>query len=457
MRRILWRAAAYAALAVAAWVFLAPLLWLAVTSVKADEEVYEEPDRWLPRLPEPPEASSPERRLLFGRVRLLSATGEECEVGVGAEVAKRWVPRGEGVLSLGDVTHQGLPYAEVEYKYGPAGRWAVEVVGEVPLGPDVFEAVQLDYQPDGSWHGLECRVEFAGGTALRSARPFPLAGTRPLSRQWRVADDEAVPRVRDWVRLEAARPEAGELRAGQVRVTFSVTQAGPADAAWAKGRFHYDRVLASVPFWRYFRTSLFLALVNALLTTAASALAAYAFARMAWPGRDLCFVLLLATILFPPQVTLVPRFLFWQQLGAYDTLVPLWLPAAFGNAFFVFFLREAIRAVPRELEDAARVDGCGPLGVFWHAAVPQLAPSLAAIATFSFLASWNDFLGPLLFLADQRLYTLSFGIYALGVFSGNEPMLGSASAVLLALPPLVCFLLLQRHTLRLSVSPVVKG
>jgi multiple sugar transport system permease protein len=103
------------------------------------------------------------------------------------------------------------------------------------------------------------------------------------------------------------------------------------------------------------------------------------------------------------------------------------------------------------------MDGCGPFGVFWHAAMPQLAPSLAAIATFSFLASWNDFLGPLLFLTDQRLYPLSFGTYALAVFSGNEPTLTSASALLLTLPPLVCFLLLQRYTLRLSITPAVKG
>jgi multiple sugar transport system permease protein len=247
------------------------------------------------------------------------------------------------------------------------------------------------------------------------------------------------------------------LAANQVRVIFSVSRAGRADAIWSKFRYHYDRVFASVPFWRYFRTSMFLALANALLMTFASALAAYSFARFSWPGRDLCFVLLLATVLFPPQVTLVPRFLIWQQLGAYDTLVPLWLPAAFGNAFFIFLRREALRSVPPELEDAARMDGCGPFGVFWHAAIPQLAPSLAAIATFSFLSSWNDFLGPLLYLADQRLYPLSFGTYALAVFSGNEPTLTSASALLLTLPPLMCFLLLHRYTLRLSISPVVKG
>jgi ABC-type glycerol-3-phosphate transport system permease component len=396
--------------------------------------------------------------LLLGTVRLLSRDGEEHELGAGLPISRRWSVQGQGGVGLKDVQQGGLPYAEVDYEFGPDGAWALETIADLPFPVERLEAVQLDYQPDDSWHRLDCLVERPDGAGLRSTRPYPLAGTKVQSRQWRVEDDDDRPRIRDWVELrpsglEAARP----LAAGQVRVVFTVRRAGRADAGWSKFRFHYDRVFASVPFWRYFRTSVFLALANALLMTFASALAAYSFARLSWPGRNLCFVLLLATVLFPPQVTLVPRFLIWQQLGAYNTLVPLWLPAAFGNAFFIFLLYAAVRAMPPQLEDAARMDGCGPFGVFWHAALPQLAPSLAAIATFSFLASWNDFLGPLLFLADQRLYPLSFGTYALAVFSGNEPTLTAASAILLSLPPIVCFFLLQRHTLRLSIGPVVKG
>lgn len=463
MTRVLWRAITCAVLLITGWSFLAPLLWLTLTSVKSEDEAYGEPDRWLPRLSDPPAAGTRDvdgnHPLLLGPVRLLSRDGDEHEPGAGLPISRRWSPRGQGGVTLRDVAHQsGLPYADVRYEFGPDGTWAVELIADLSFPAERLEAVQLDYQPDDSWHRLDCRLERADGTAFHSARQYPLAGVYPRSRQWRVGDDDDTPRIRDWVRLDPSRVDtAGSLAPNQVRVIFSVSRAGRADAIWSKCRYHYDRVFASVPFWRYFRTSMFLALANALLMTFASALAAYSFARFAWPGRDLCFVLLLATVLFPPQVTLVPRFLIWQQLGAYDTLVPLWLPAAFGNAFFIFLLREAIRSLPPELEDAARMDGCGPFGVFWHAALPQLAPSLAAIATFSFLASWNDFLGPLLFLTDQRLYPLSFGTYALAVFSGNEPTLTSASALLLTLPPLVCFLLLHRYTLRLSVTPVAKG
>lgn len=463
MTRLLWRTIACTMMLIISFIFLAPLLWLTLTSVKSEEEAYGEPERWLPRLPDPPASSGADvnrdHPLLLGPVRLISSDGDECEPGAGLPITRRWSPRGQGVVSLRDVVHQaGLPFANVQYEFAADGTLAVEIVADISFPMERLEGVQLDYQPDDSWHRLDFRLERADGTALQSTRSYPLAGVHPRSRQWRVSDDEQTPRIRDWVGLEPCKAKAPEhLAPNQLRVVLLVSRAGRADAAWSKIRYHYDRVFASIPFWRYFRTSIFLALANALLMTFACALAAYSFARFRWPGRDICFVVLLATVLFPPQVTLVPRFLIWQQLGAYDTLVPLWLPAAFGNAFFIFLLREAVRTVPPELEDAARIDGCGPYGVFLHAAMPQLAPSLAAIATFSFLSSWNDFLGPLLFLSDQRLYPLSFGTYALAVFSGSEPTLMSASALLLALPPLVCFLLLHRYTLSLSITPAVKG
>jgi multiple sugar transport system permease protein len=462
MTRVLWKVITTAILLIIGFIFLAPLLWLMATSVKSEDEAYGEPDRWLPRLPDPPSSgaySESDRPLLLGPLRLFGVNGEECEPAGDLPISQRWNALRQDGVTMRDVAHQtGLPYANVSYEFGPQRSTAVETKVVMSFPKEKLQGIQLDYQPDDSWHRLDFRLEYADGTGFQSIRSYPLAGIHSQSRQWRVSDHDDTPRIRDWVELEPCQVNPPrDLAPNEVRVVMSITRAGRADAAWSKIRYHYDRVFASIPFWRYFRTSVFLALTNALLMTFASALAAYSFARYSWPGRDTCFIVLLATVLFPPQVTLVPRFLIWQHLGAYDTLFPLWLPAAFGNAFFIFLLREALQSVPRELEDAARVDGCGPFGVFIHAVMPQLAPSLAAIATFSFLASWNDFLGPLLFLADQRLYSLSFGTYALAVYSANEPSLTSASAVLLALPPLLCFLLLHRYTTRLSVTPAVKG
>lgn len=455
----------YAALAAVCWLVLAPLVWLALTSVKTEAEVYGSPERWLPSVPNPAwrsgggAAPTGPAGLLLGPVRILGPDGAEFEPFADLPVSRRLDVSGADGVRLVDVPYRGgLAFARVDFGASDPVVWEVAMTTELPFDARDVTGLQLDYQPDDSWNVVECRVERAPGAGLRSSRAYPLVGTRPTSRQWRAAaDDEASPGIRDWVALEPDPSVPAAVEPGRVRVVFAFREVGRAEALWRKMRFHYDRVFASTPFWRYFRTSVFLGLANALLTTLASALAAYAFARAEWPGRDLCFVLLVAAVLFPPQITMVPRFLIWQRLGAYDTLFPLWLPAAFGNALFVLMLREALRATPPELEDAARMDGCGPWRVFWHATVPQIAPSLAAIAVFSFLASWNDFLGPLLFVADQRLYTLSFGTFALSVYSGNEPTLTAASAVLLAAPPVAVFLALQRYVLRLSLGGTVKG
>ena len=150
-------------------------------------------------------------------------------------------------------------------------------------------------------------------------------------------------------------------------------------------------------------------------------LVAYAFARLHWPGRDFCFLLMLATMMIPGQVTMIPHFLIWKSLGAYNTLTPLWLGSAFGSAFFIFLLRQFLKGIPRDLEDAARIDGCGFLRIYWHIMLPLVKPSLAAIAIFTFMGTWNDFMGPLIYLADQRLYPLAFGLYAFSVQVGNNP------------------------------------
>ncbi|HCQ04674.1 MAG TPA: sugar ABC transporter ATP-binding protein, partial [Candidatus Latescibacteria bacterium] len=140
-----------------------------------------------------------------------------------------------------------------------------------------------------------------------------------------------------------------------------------------------------------------------------------------------CFVLMLATMMIPPQVTMIPHFLIWKSLGAYDTLLPLWGGHAFGNAFFIFLLRQFMKGIPRDLEDSARIDGCGFLRIYWHIILPLIKPSLATIAIFTFMATWNDFMGPLIYIADQRLYPLAFGLYAFAVQVNNNPALTMAA------------------------------
>ena len=161
--------------------------------------------------------------------------------------------------------------------------------------------------------------------------------------------------------------------------------------------------------------------------------------------------------MIPPQVTMIPHFLIWKNLGAYNTLTPLWAGAAFGNAFFIFLLRQFMKGIPRDLEDSARIDGCGFFGIYWHVILPLIKPSLAAIAIFTFMGTWNDFLGPLIYIADQRLYSLAFGLYAFSVQVSNNPTMTMAAALMMILPVIVIFFCAQKYFIQGVTFTGMKG
>jgi ABC-type glycerol-3-phosphate transport system permease component len=258
--------------------------------------------------------------------------------------------------------------------------------------------------------------------------------------------DDLSTKIKTWVLLKEGKPGPHlVLDPRQLKLTLTLRRSSLARAWWNKLRLNYDRVLDHIPFWRYVGTSLFLVVANITLTLFSCSLVAYAFARLTWPGRDFCFLLMLATLMVPGQVTMIPHFLIWKNLGAYNTLTPLWLGQAFGNAFFIFLLRQFLKGVPRDLEDAARIDGCGVLRVYWHIMLPLTKPCLATIAIFTFMGTWNDFMGPLIYTADQRLYPLALGLYAFAVQVGNNPALTMAASLLMTLPVIVIFFFAQKY------------
>ena len=225
---------------------------------------------------------------------------------------------------------------------------------------------------------------------------------------------------------------------------------------------NYRLTFDQIPFWRYVGTSLFLVILNLVGTLLSCSLVAYSFARLQWPGRNLCFALLLATMMIPAQVTMIPQFLIMQKLGWYNTLQPLWIASFVAPAFYVFLLRQFLKGVPRDLEDAARLDGCGFFRIYWHIMLPLVRPTLAAIAIFTFLATWNEFMAPLIYLADQRLYPLSFGLYAFQVQvtnPGTAKGMGMvmAGSLLMTLPVIAIFFFAQRYFLRGVTLTGMKG
>ncbi len=195
----------------------------------------------------------------------------------------------------------------------------------------------------------------------------------------------------------------------------------------------------------YLRNSTLVAILSVAGMTASSAISAYGFSRLRWRGRDAVFLLVLATLMIPPVVIMAPLFLLFKKLGIIGTLLPLWLPMCFGGGFSIFLLRQFYLTIPRELDEAARIDGCSHWGVFARIILPSALPALAAVALMQFIASWNDFLGPLLFLNHQDQYTLSLGLHMFNEQHGQTPwnLVMAASCITVA-PVLVVYIFARR-------------
>lgn len=207
---------------------------------------------------------------------------------------------------------------------------------------------------------------------------------------------------------------------------------------------NYPSALTYFPFWIYLRNTLIICAGSVVGTVFSAALPAYGFARLRWKGRDPLFFLMIATIMLPSQVTLMPVFLMFRSLGWTGTFLPLIVPAFFGNAFSIFLLRQFFLGIPQELSDAARIDGCNEFGILWRIILPLAKPALATIALFSFMGAWTDFQGPLIYLHDENLYTLAIGLNSfLGRHGGEWNLLMAASTVV-TVPLIVVFFFAQR-------------
>lgn len=191
--------------------------------------------------------------------------------------------------------------------------------------------------------------------------------------------------------------------------------------------------------------TLFLTMMSVLGTLLASSMVAYSFARLSWPGRNILFGVLLATMMVPGAVTLMPQFLIFRSLGWIDTLKPLWVPAFFGSAFNIFMLRQFFLSIPGELEDAAKIDGCGPFGVYWRVMLPQVKPALAAIAIMAVMGAWNNFQGPLIYLSSPEHMPLAYGLQLYQQQHGGEPGLLMAASTMVVMPIIVLFFFTQRY------------
>ena len=235
-------------------------------------------------------------------------------------------------------------------------------------------------------------------------------------------------------------------------ITSVPPQFFPADPTLA----NYEKVLASLPILRFFGNSVFVAVATGLLNVLVAALAAYPLAKMRFPGRDAIFYLLLATLIVPAQLTYIPSFVLAVNVfGYYDSLPALILPNIV-SAFNIFLLRQAFRGVPNDLIDAARVDGASEWRIWWQILIPLVRPSLAAVAIFTFVTSWNDFLWPSLMLHTRDGMTLPVGLAALQGFFASDFRAVAAGVTMTVVPILLFFVVVQRYFIR-GLSGAVKG
>ncbi|MEH1804574.1 carbohydrate ABC transporter permease [Nostoc sp.] len=219
---------------------------------------------------------------------------------------------------------------------------------------------------------------------------------------------------------------------------------------------NFSSVWNSLPFGQYLYNSTLVSVLTVGLNLLFCALAAYPLARLSFVGRDWIFVAIVSTIMIPFQIVMIPLYILTVQMGLRNTYLGMIFPSL-ASAFGIFLLRQAFMSVPKEIEEAARMDGSSELGLWWHIMLPAVRPALVTLAIFVFIGAWSDFLWPLIVIQDENLYTLPLGVAKLaGTFSLDWRLVAAGSVIAIA-PVLLLFLFLQRYIVPTETGSGVKG
>ncbi len=227
----------------------------------------------------------------------------------------------------------------------------------------------------------------------------------------------------------------------------------PHPIVWA----NYPKALTYIPYAIYFRNTLYICVFNLVAAILSASFVAYGFSRIPWPGRDVLFIILIATLMIPYPVTMIPTYLIFRWLGWINTFNPLTWPALTGSAFFIFLMRQFYMTIPMELSEAAKIDGSSEMGIYTRIMLPLSKPALATVGLFSFMWNWNDFLGPLIYLDKKEKYTIALGLYGFLSRQGSKwALLMAASAVTIA-PVIIVFFFAQRTFIQGITLTGIKG
>jgi len=284
------------------------------------------------------------------------------------------------------------------------------------------------------------RYDAARAAAASAARAMQRAGQSP------------------WQSSAAAAPENGDDHAAPALLTpvQSLWWQALTDSAAVNYTAVWTNPTARFPL--YFRNTLFVTIFSVLGMTFSSAVVAYGFSRLRWRGREKVFVIVLATMMVPFPVIMAPLYLVFRSLGWIGSYLPLIVPTFFGGAFSIFLLRQFFLTIPRQLDEAAAIDGCSHVGTFFRIILPLSRPALTVCALYQAIASWNDFVGPLIFLNHSEKFTLGLGLYMYQSQHGGTPWpLVMSATTLVVMPVLLLFVLAQRSLVEGIAAQGIKG
>ena len=254
-----------------------------------------------------------------------------------------------------------------------------------------------------------------------------------------------------WVYVDPEDKDCKEIIAEPVRDTDRVRTV----------RFNwvnYPDALKKANFIKYVGNTLFIMVVSTFGAVVSSVLVAYGFARFAFKGRNQTFMVLLATMMLPAQVSLIPSFLIYKWLGWYDTYLPLTVASYFAaSAWNVFLIRQFFMGLPLELDEASKIDGCGPLAILFYVIIPQSAPVLITITLNSAVYWWNEYFYSLIYIQNRDLYTVSLGLQSFDALYFNNSGLKGAATMVMLVPPVLLFFFFQRYFIQGTVISGVKG
>jgi len=450
-------------------IFSLPFFWLITTSFKADREMFVLPPQWIPEIPERV-VESPYSATWRGRTQTHF-------FGLGAltvqDLALSDYPVPVSTHEwriLEPINHATTPdlfesreILRVPYNWEQHDRVVADARFTSPIPPEDLRRIEVTYKSDRSFHRLTTHI-VSRDEVWRSKQASSLSTETWKSAPWQFTTPRE--EERSALRLERVtvaqieqdiRHAQESLGANEIIVRVELTRTVWPVAIARKYLENYAEALSYIPFGRFMLNTVVITVLNIALQLLSCSLIAYGFSRIRWPGRNVVFALLLATMMIPGQVVMIPQFLIWRNLGLYNTWGPLVLPSLFGAGFYIFLLRQFMLAIPRDLEDAAKIDGAGYLSTWRRIVVPLIKPALAAIAIFQFMGTWNDFFNPLLYINTRELMPISLGLYMFKDSHGAEFGMLMAASLVMVLPVVLLFFFAQRYFIQGVTLTGLKG